>query len=229
MKSSVNDMTLVEIVGVAGSGKSSVISALDETTYISAPFISARDPRHLMLVARAIPELSRLLVRNLTRTPRMTWADFKLMAYIASWRTFLRNRQEYSGRPVVFDQGPLYALARLEAKGLGVASTPAFRRWWETKISMWADEMSLVVWLDATDAQLFNRINERSQDHIIKGSPFPEAVQFLDHYRSVFAEVIGRVEQSRNVKVVHVDTSEMKPDEVVARIRSLIDQLPRDV
>lgn len=214
---------LIELVGVAGSGKSSVASALYDDAYVQPPFISARNPRHLMQLLLAIPELSPLLILGLLRKPRTTWADFKLMVYVTRWRGFFLRRIENHDGPVVFDQGPLYALARLEAKGLGIGSTEAFRRWWGRMLTKWAKEMSLVIWLDATNEDLIRRINERAGSHTIKGAPTREATRFLDHYRTVFANLLRRVEQ-QGAEVVRVDTSDMERSEVVDSVRRLLGQ-----
>lgn len=158
----------------------------------------------------------------------MTWADLKLMVYVTRWRAFFLSRVESHEGPIVFDQGPLYALARLKAKGLGIASTPAFLRWWEKMVTMWAGEMSLVIWLDASNEELLRRINERDGDHIIKGAPNDEGIVFLDHYRGVFEDVLDRVERSAGVEVVRMDTSEMGRDEVVHSVQALLDRLQED-
>lgn len=212
---------LVEIIGVAGTGKSSLARALASDGYTEPPFISASNPRHLVVLLRALPRLWAHFVGNLARRPRMSWADFKLMAYVTGWREFLRGSPEYRDSTLIFDQGPLYALGRLEAKGLGVASTPTFRRWWDEMLSAWAAEISLVIWLDAADAELARRINQRSQGHVIKGRPIEESDRFLRHYRDVFAEVLRRVE-SEATEVVRFDTTTLDLEELTDTARNLI-------
>lgn len=212
----------VEIIGVAGSGKSSLARALVSNGYAQPPFISASNPRHLAVMLRALPRLWVLLAQNLIRHPRMTWADFKLMAYVTGWREFLRGLPEYDDSALVFDQGPLYALGRLEAKGLGIASTDTFERWWVEMLSVWAAEISLIVWVDATDEQLIKRINQRSQDHAMKGRPPGEGNRFVGHYREVFTRLLTRVEELEGTDVVRFDTTQHDTDELATRVQDWI-------
>lgn len=222
MKSDRPHPIYVEVLGVAGSGKSSLAKALANSGHIQPPFIGVSNPRHLVVVLRVLPLLWPLLVSNLTRSPRMTWPDFKLMAYVTGWREFLRGQPEYGDSTLVLDQGPLYALGRLEAKELGVASTPRFRVWWDEMLSAWAGEISLIVWLDAANDQLIQRINRRPQDHTIKGVSTDEANRFLDHYRKVFTRLLKRVEELGGGDVVRVDTTNLDPDELVEQVQDLI-------
>jgi deoxyadenosine/deoxycytidine kinase len=212
----------VEIIGVAGSGKSSLARALAGNSYTRPPFISASDPRHLAVILRVLPRLWPLLVQGVTRSPRMSWADFKLMAYITGWREYLTRLPEARESTLVFDQGPLYALGRLEAKGLGMASTPAYQRWWDEMLSLWAAEISMVVWLDATEEQLLDRINRRPQDHEIKGRPDDESSKFIGHYREVFRRLLARIEELGAAEVVSFDTTALDTDQLSELVQELV-------
>lgn len=213
---------IIEILGIAGSGKSSLARALLDGGYVRPPFISASNPQHLIVMLRSLPRLWPLIAQNLTRPPRMTWADFKLMAYITGWRSFLQGLPGYHDQTLVFDQGPLYALGRLEARGLGIVSTRNFRRWWDEMLSVWANEMSLVVWLDAGDAHLLDRINERSQNHTIKDRPVEEGARFIGRYRKVFTFLLSRVEVLSTTEVFRFDTTNLSTVELAERVHDWV-------
>ena len=222
MNSSAANPFFVEIIGVAGSGKSSLARALANSGYVTPPFISASNPRHLAVILRVLPRLWLLVTQNLARSPRMSWADFKLMAYVTGWRKFLDDHPDLRNSTLVFDQGPLYALGRLEAKGLGIASTPTFRRWWDEMLSSWAADISLIVWVDATDERLIERISRRSKGHAVKGRPADESSRFIAHYREVFARMLARVEEANAADVVRFDTTTLDTGELAERVERLI-------
>jgi deoxyadenosine/deoxycytidine kinase len=214
--------TLVEITGVAGSGKSTVTSILIRGRFARATFISARDPKQLSLFLRCLPRLGRLIVENLRRRPRMTWADFKLMVYISTWDTHLSKVA--SEDPLVFDQGPLYALVRLRAQGIGVASTPAFSRWWSEMLSKWLDQISLVVLLDARDDALIERLNMREQEHDLKGADLNHGREFLSRYRTLFEEIGSEIERLEKPTLHRVDTGRIRADEVARMVEDAVSQ-----
>lgn len=203
--------TLVEITGVAGSGKSTITSILTDGEYARAPFISARDPKQISLFLRSLPQVVPLIVGNARRPPRMTWADFKLMVYISSWDTYLEKMP--SPETFIFDQGPLYALARLRAKGIGVASTPAFAGWWSEMLGKWLDEISLVIWLDADDNVLLERVNRRDGAHDLRGAPVERAKEFLRRYRTLFAEIESEIQHRGRPELQRIDTGRLGVDD----------------
>lgn len=213
---------LVEVLGVAGSGKSTLTSVLEAEDGIArAPFISARNPRHSILLAGALPRLAPLLAANLRWTPRLTWADYKLLVYTTSWRRVLRSQRTASTAVLVLDQGPLYALVRLKAKDLGISDRPSFQRWWSAMLSSWVRDLSLVVWLDAPDETLLRRINERSQGHSVKNHEPTDAVGFLQRYRFLFMGVINEVERAGGA-VLRFDTDRSQAEEIAGKVLDVI-------
>jgi thymidylate kinase len=218
---------LVEIAGVAGAGKSTVVRLLErEPGWRRAEFISARRPRHVARILRALPRLAPILVRNLAMAPRLSWADVKLLAYVTGWHGGLDRSAE---GVTLLDQGPLYALVRLKAQGRGVGRTPAFARWWDGELARWASELDVVVALDADDEVLLGRIDGREQRHLAKGATRDDASRFLARYRALFAEAIERIELPGAADVVRLDTGSTRPEGVAADVRSAVEALGADV
>lgn len=216
---------LVEISGVAGAGKSTVTSALEQETprYKKAEFIRTRSPAHLIQVVRSLPRLLPVLAAGVVRKRRFGWADVKLMVYITQWRRFLRSRPEYADGVVLLDQGPIYALIRLKAKGLAAASTGQFRRWWSEMLSHWAEEIAVIVYLDAPDDILLSRINERPQSHVVKGDSTDGGAEFVRRYRSLFEEVLSHIEQTQDAEIWRFETSRTPVEQIVGEIRSALE------
>ena len=216
-------MTFLEVLGVAGSGKSTLAGRLVETDerLVAGEFIHARIPSHLWHIIRGFPGFWRPFVDGLLKAPRPTWADFKLMAYITEWGRYLGGRPEYEDRVVVMDQGPIYSLVRLRAKGLALNDSDAFDRWWEDCFEDWAQLLRGVVWLDASDPTLVQRIETRAQSHVVKGGPEQAAREFISRYRDEFEGVLPELE-ARGVEVLQFDTGQISPetivDAVIARV-----------
>jgi thymidylate kinase len=215
---------LVEVTGVAGSGKSTLVRGLcDELPDTRrATFIETRDPRHLAALVGALPDMAPVLVGNLWRRPRMSWADVKLLAYVTRWDRVLRRTPAYRSGITTLDQGPLYALVRLRAQGRRIGHTAAFARWWERSLARWAPQLGAVVYLDADDAVLLGRINHRDQAHATKGEPEDDARAFLARYRSLFDETLARLERLDGPTVLRFDTGVMTSEEILERLRPVV-------
>jgi len=213
----------VEILGVAGAGKSTVARLLGEGSgFARAEFIHTRKPSHLLQVARGIPRLMPILLAGITRRPRISWPELKLLVYVTRWPLFLGRRRPAPGTVLLFDQGPLYALVRLQAEGKGFSTRPAFESWREEMLERWASELSVVIWLDAPDPVLWSRINERSQGHRTKGEEAEAGHSFIARYRRSFDVLLRRMEELGGPEVRRFDTSTATAEQIVRAVKPLL-------
>jgi thymidylate kinase len=216
--------TTIEVTGVAGSGKSTAVRALcGRLSYRRGPSLHARHPSHLLEIVRSVPRLRAILIDGLVHPRRITWRELKLLAYVErGWRILERERDQRA-EAVVLDQGPIYALVRLGAEGAAFSRRPAFVAWRRQQVSLWAKHLRVVVWLDAPDDVLWERINGRDQGHGQKGKPPLEGKRFLRRYRHAFDELLTSLEGAGGPPVVRIDTAASRPDEVVGAIVDVVE------
>jgi len=223
---------LVEVSGVAGAGKSTLVRRICEAdgNWRRAAFINARTPRHLVYIARTLPRVFPILIRNLGPRPRLSWADFKLLVYVSGWDRFFDRTPEYRGGITALDQGPVYALVRLKAQGKRVTSSAVFERWWNDMIELWADELAAVIYLDASDQVLWDRINGRAQAHTMKGEPAGVGQAFIARYRQLFEEILDRLDRPGGPSILRLDTSATSAQQLATDIQqNLADLADRHV
>ncbi|MDP9145555.1 MAG: hypothetical protein M3N43_12815 [Actinomycetota bacterium] len=217
----------VEILGVAGAGKSTVARLLgEEPGFSKAEFIHTRKPSHLLQVARGLPRLMPILLGGIRRRPRISWPEFKLLVYVTRWRRFLGRRVPRAGTVLLFDQGPLYAMVRLQAEGKPFSTRSAFEGWREEMLEAWASDLHTVIWLDAPDPVLWSRINQRSQGHRTKGEEAEAGHSFIARYRLSFEDLLHRVEELGGPQVLRFDSSTATAEEIVETIRPLVAAAP---
>ena len=214
----------VEILGIAGAGKSTLAALLTgDAGFEKAPFIHTRRPSHLVHVVRGTPRLLPILISGLTRSPRISWPEFKLLVYVTRWRLLL-GRRTAPGAILLFDQGPVYALVRLRAEGKPFTTRRPFGRWSEEMLRSWASELTTLVFLDASDPVLLSRINERPQDHKAKGEAAREGLRFIARYRRTFEDVIRKVEELGGPRVLRFDTSVATATQTAEKVKPLLEE-----
>lgn len=210
---------VVEVIGPAGSGKTTLARALCRRPEFAAGIELSR--------ARHVPHLIQhtllllpvfLLVRG--EGGWLTRKEMRSMTYLRAWPGQLaRTATERS--VTVLDHGPVFRLARLRAFGPRITRSAPFDRWWERSLSLWAGVLDAVVALDAPDAVLVDRIRSREQKHRMKAECRAQAESFLRHYRTTYQEILEKLEGPR---VFRVDSSKQSPDEMAA---STYEQLAR--
>jgi hypothetical protein len=151
----------------------------------------------------------------------MSWPEWKLLVYVTRWRSFLERRTP-PGTVLLFDQGPLYALVRLQAEGKPFTARPAFERWRDEMVEGWADELSVIVFLDAPDAVLWDRINVRPQDHKAKGEETKAGLRFIARYRRSFEDLLRKVEEPGGPQVVRFDTGSTTAAQIAERVDAVL-------
>ena len=132
-----------------------------------------------------------------------------MMAYLQALPRALRGREGI----VVFDQGPIYFLTRpiLLDERLG--------SWWQRTFDTWSSLLDAVVWLEAPDAVLLDRINARGKLHRLKGSEDQAAFEVLAQGRRAHEGAIARLDgQAPTPAILRFDTSERSADEIVDEV-----------
>jgi len=178
---------VVELAGLAGAGKSALARALTQRdpTVRARPRISAW--HHLA----SVPALASTFVDLHWPFHGMLTKEMKRMLRVRALYAFT---QRATGEgPVVFDEGPVYMLARMLVFGGEATRTRAFERWWRAAIAQWRSMLDAVVWLEVPDAVLASRIRTRRQQHPLQGQYDAAFTTFFRTYREAFERVLNEL------------------------------------
>lgn len=212
----------VEIVGVAGTGKSTLARLLCEREGWSlVDGLHTRKPAHWGLAARGVPRVMRLTAASIACPPRISWDEAEDVLYIESWQHYL-ERAHREGIAVL-DQGPLFALARLCWSGKPVTRRNAFQRWLVETARSWATRLDLVVWLDAPDEELVSRIDARAQPHAVKRMG-NDAFRVLDAHGRAYDRVLGLASHTR-ARILRLETASTAPLQLAEAVVGAVTEL----
>lgn len=217
----------VEIVGLAGTGKSTLARSLADrhTACHAADFLHVRSPGHWRYVVHSVPRVVPLLAKTARPRPALSWDEVKLIIYVSEWSRYLRARRESGDGIAVLDQGPLFALACLLWGGKPATRSPRFLAWVAEMVAHWSSELGLIVWLDATDDVLLGRINDRVQRHEAKDKATGDALELLRRHRDAYRQVFGEIARLGRPQVCRIDTSARQPEQIAAEVGRLLEEL----
>ena len=217
---------VIELVGVAAVGKSTLLRALAARSGRVAAGVPL--PRHLQLRC-GVAQLARLLPSWLGRSPSgrfLTREELRGMGYVDGWwHELARGRQRAA--LTVLDHGPVFRLTRLRVFGPPLVESAAFRAWHERAVARWAALLDAVVWLDAPDDTLRERIETRSQRHHVKGAADEEQRRFLERYRAGYEEILAELARAGGPERLRFDTSRASPDEIAERLLATLERSGR--
>ncbi len=212
----------IEIVGVAGTGKSTLTGILRDRGAVRADILHTRRLAHLPYVVRGTPSVGRLLAVRGGDGRRPDWDELKFIAYARTWDRYLGSHAPAGSRPVILDQGPVFALARLIWGASRPVGTPRFDRWVDAMLERWSRSLDAIVWLDASTDVVLRRINGRATPHEVKGAEANRALEVLRSHRNAYDELRRRIETTGAIRVVDVDTTERPPIELADAITAAL-------
>lgn len=216
----------IEIVGVAGTGKSTLTRALVDS-YAEcriADSLHTRLPAHWPYVAHSLPRVLPLITTTMRGRPRLSWDEAKFVIYVSEWSRYLGARPEHRVGITILDQGPIFALARLLWGGTAASRSSRFQDWMREMVEHWAVELDEIAWLDAPDHVLLRRIDSRSQGHEAKGRSREDALELIDSHRRAYARLRDLLDAAGGPPVLDLDTFAATPADLSRELGRIFEE-----
>jgi hypothetical protein len=211
---------LVELAGPAGAGKSATLQALiarsgaDNGTIWGLPVLPL-----LRNGAELIPSFIPLWRQ--ARSP--LWEETRHMIRLRTLQRALHGGGS-ERNTIVFDEGPVFALARLRGFGHPIMRSEDAERWWRTTLQEWAGLIHTVVVLDAADGVLAHRIRSRSADQEVKQASDLEIASWMARFRQALDWVLSRLVLENGTAVCRLDSSSDTPEQLAGRALAALDR-----
>jgi thymidylate kinase len=171
-------------------------------------------PRAKLLEA-ALPLLPTFAVSGILPSHRLHWSEMAQMVRLGALRRVVRDEAR-KHRVVLLDEGPVFALSWLDVffarNGDRAAS------WRRRAIADWASLLDVVVFIDAADSTLAQRIRTREKEHMVKDRSDEEIYGFAAGFRKAFDRVIAEISKAGHLVVDALRTDRGEQDETTARL-----------
>jgi hypothetical protein len=125
---------------------------------------------------------------------------------------------------VIFDEGPIFALAWLRGFGHETLRSDRAAGWWRTALRDWAAVIDAVVVLEASDSILARRIRARPDAHEIKDFPEPEIFRWIARFRDALEWVLAGMARHGGPAVLRVSTGQEPAERIAGQLLQSLDR-----
>lgn len=221
---------VVEIVGPAGAGKTALLRTLRRDPRIRAGLRIER-LRHFFEMLAHAAALAPAAVGLLGDERGPLWPGLLHFVRLRTLPQAIARAAAEGPGLILLDEGPVFSLGRLSVFQHANQGGDRLARHWHAELNRWSKLLDGVIWIDAADSVLAERIRTRRKEHRIKSGTDTEVTTFLNRYRVAYREILGVLAASGRVRVVQIDTATVTTEQLAVRVMGEFEQmgLARDV
>jgi hypothetical protein len=213
----------VELVGPAGAGKSTLAEGVSTTDATVRSGLSLWGLPRADLLKSAVALLPTILGAAFAGgKSRLRVGEIAQMVRLGALRRAVR-REAQQHRVILLDEGPVFALSWLDVffARNGDRVPAAWRR---RVVADWALLLDVVVFIDASDVTLAQRIRTREKPHMVKDRPDAEIHGFSAGFRKAFDGVIAELAKAGHLVVDALNTDRAPVEQNAFRLMTTLSQ-----
>jgi thymidylate kinase len=213
---------ILEIVGLAGTGKSTILSSLTQRNKEIQAGYCFKKILYLPCFINIIPLLFWTFLCRHRYSRQLTWQTIKVMVFLSTLHYVAKRQSSNNHAIIMLDQGPVYMLTWLHMFVLENVKNQRLKRWWENYLNKWASTLDIIIRLEAPDKILIERVYDRNKWHMIKEKTEQDVHDFLARYRRSYEHIISRLTLNGGPRMFSFNTNHDSINHVVNKILNLV-------
>ncbi|MBD2355856.1 AAA family ATPase [Tolypothrix sp. FACHB-123] len=224
---------VIEIVGVAGVGKTTLIQTLYQQKQNIQLGVQINKINQIPFWINNTLSLLPTFLKNYRHSRWLNNGEMRSLIYLQAWLQGLAQQKSSEHFATIFDHGPIFRLAALQEFGPDITHSQKFQKIWNNLLNNWTNTLDIIIWLDAPNPTLRERIQKRDRYHEVKDKPPAEVFQFLERYRQTYQQIITQIANNSSTTILKFDTQQKSPaqivDEMLISLDTKLEKLPATI
>ena len=217
---------IVELVGAAAAGKSTLIGELQRRDPTIRWLQRARGGGGAATLARRVVGFAPAWLAAVPRAPGYTWRHARYFLRLATLDAVVRRAAPEPAGVVILEHGPIFTLARLRAFHDGPLP-PSLARYASRLLGRWAKALDLVVVLEAPLEVLAARLDSRPKEHEMRNSTTPELTDFVARWDTAYEAVLAELRAAGGPPLVTLRTDHTTVAVLADRVAAALEERRR--
>lgn len=203
-----------ELVGPAGVGKTAVLHTIAQVAPLVRTGVRIDRLRQFPAMVRSLVVLTPALLDMMFVDSRDVWPGLRHLGRLRALPAEVTRARASGHHAILMDEGPVFSLGRLSVfQGADRGRGPVARRW-QGEVARWSSLLDGIIFLDAPNEILVDRIRQRDKPHQVKNDSTRAMYDFLDRYRAAYRSIVQRLTATGGVPMVELDTSTASIEQV---------------
>jgi shikimate kinase len=214
---------IIEMVGIGGAGKSTLLKALAKRNGKIQTLPVPSKIQYLPVIAKIAFVWLPLYLGKYRHSRWFTLEEIRIIGYLETWLSYIRSQALAKDLVVVLDPGSVYWLSALQEFGPELTKDRRFQRWWENKLNEWSSALDMIIWLEAPNEMLLQRVLSRNEWHEAKYQSPQVALEYFERFRVWYKRLVPEMASRKNTKVFHYHTDQVSTEQMAEQIFSAVD------
>jgi hypothetical protein len=150
--------------------------------------------------------------------PHILAKDLRGLFRLKALELALPDRPSDPHHIILLEPGPFFYFARARIERSIAGRNKALFTHWSQSLERWRATIDAVIWLDAPDTTLIERIRARPKCHRVKQATDREISMFLAHYRAAYRKLLFASDNGIGPRVFAHDTACISTDELTTAV-----------
>lgn len=137
-----------------------------------------------------------------------------MVGYLETLSSYLRKQALEKDIVCILAPGSVYWLTGIRDYCPKITASQEYAKWGDEKLRQWRQALDLIIWLDAPNELLLDRVTARAESHQAKNQSPKETLEEISRLRKGYGEIISLMTTQGGPRLLQFRTDQISPEQI---------------